>query len=168
MRIPKSVKTIKNAAFQDVVSLKTIILPSSIHTIGTELFAGCSSLVSFDIPESVVCIGDYAFSGCSSLSIVTIPKSVVAISDNAFSGCKCNFVCYSKNYKSNGMDLFTGDMKTLIHCSTSIIKYTIPDSVITIGSNAFAECISLSSIIIPNTVTSIKEWAFLACVFRDL
>ena len=45
----------------------------------------------------------------------------------------------------------------------SLTSITIPDSVTSIGSSAFDDCISLTSITIPDSVTSIGAYAFLAC-----
>ena len=48
------------------------------------------------------------------------------------------------------------------HCY-SLTSITIPNSVTSIGSDAFYDCSSLTSITIPNSVTSIGEYAFLDC-----
>ena len=45
----------------------------------------------------------------------------------------------------------------------SLTSITIPDSVTSIGSNAFQNCYSLSSITIPDSVTSIDSGAFQYC-----
>lgn len=44
-----------------------------------------------------------------------------------------------------------------------ITSVTIPDSVTSIGSNAFYGCTSLTSITIPNTVEKINDYAFYGC-----
>ena len=48
------------------------------------------------------------------------------------------------------------------NCS-GLTSVTIPDSVTSIGESAFSNCSSLTSIIIPNSVTSIREFAFSNC-----
>jgi hypothetical protein len=44
-----------------------------------------------------------------------------------------------------------------------LTKYTIPDIVTSIGSNAFYDCDALKSIVIPDSVTSIGDGAFHSC-----
>ena len=45
----------------------------------------------------------------------------------------------------------------------SIVKLTIPETIVKIGSYAFSGCSSLTSIVVPNSVTSIGEYAFERC-----
>jgi len=47
--------------------------------------------------------------------------------------------------------------------NTSVTSITIPDSVTSIGGSAFEECTSLTGVIIPNSVTSIGQYAFYGC-----
>ncbi len=51
-------------------------------------------------------------------------------------------------------------------CS-SLESIEIPDSVTSIGANAFNGCSSLKSITIPNSVTSIGRYAFFCCGGND-
>ena len=54
-----------------------------------------------------------------------------------------------------GVD-FSEDGKTLLKCPKDFQgKYAIPDSVTEIADFAFIECIGLTSVIIPNSVTTI-------------
>ena len=49
------------------------------------------------------------------------------------------------------------------YVSESITRICIPDSVMSIGQHAFANCISLTSMTIGNNVTRIEKWAFANC-----
>ena len=69
------------------------------------------------------------------------------------------------NFKSVDNVLFTYDGKRLIQypAGSTATSYTIPNSVTTIGNYAFEWCIKLTSVTIPNTVTSIGTCAFSDC-----
>ena len=132
-----SVTSIRDYAFYNCTSLKSVTIPDSVTSIGSYAFDGCSSLTSVTIPDSVTSIGNNAFSGCDSLKSVTIGNSVTSIGDRAFSDCD------------------------------SLTSVTIPDSVTSIGDWAFRGCTSLTSVTIPDSVTSIGSYAFDGCSSLD-
>ena len=153
---------IANEAFLNCGSLKKIELPHNITSIGEWAFGGCNSLTSVAIPDSVTSIGTSAFAGCSSLTSVTIPDSVTEIGYSAFQECSSLKSFYGKFASEDNRCLIV-DGKLIAFAPVGLTEYIIPDSVTSIGDYAFAGCSSLTSVTIPNSVNTIGDSAFWGC-----
>jgi hypothetical protein len=132
-------------------------------------FQGCTSLSTVNIPKSVTSIGNYAFEGCTSLTSINIPESITSIGKEAFQNCSSltniRVDENNQNYSTSEDEkvLFNKDKTTLIYYPSANGDYTIPNSVTSISEYAFYNCKSLTSINIPSSVTSIGNSAFYYC-----
>ncbi|MBO4676201.1 MAG: leucine-rich repeat protein, partial [Oscillospiraceae bacterium] len=161
--IPGSVTSIGNSAFSGCSGLTSMTIPGSVTSIGVNAFYGCSSLTSVTIPEGVTSIGNSAFYGCSGLTSVTIPASVTSIAFHAFENCRG---LTSAGPIGSGCSFEFGwttsiPANAFFWCGW-LTSVTIPEGVTSIGEYAFY-CSSLTNVTIPASVTSIGYWAFRGC-----
>ena len=164
--IGNSVTSIGAWAFKGCSGLTSVTIGNSVESIGDVAFSDCYALTSVTIPNSVTSIGNSAFACCSALTSVTIPNSVTSIGDCAFADCSglTSIVVESGNsvYDSrNNCNAIIETATNTLHsgCQTTLI----PNSVTSIGDYAFYGCSGLTSVTIPNSVTSIGDYAFYGC-----
>lgn len=113
----------------------------------------------------VLRIDPYAFAG-SGLTSVTIPNSVISIGDYAFKGCSA--LTDMKVDTDNPIYDSRDNCNAIIETETNTIIFgckntTIPNSVTSIGDYAFYSCSGLTSVTIPNSVKGIHYKAFYDC-----
>ena len=125
--------------------VKSAVIAEGVTSIGANAFFDCTSLTSVTIPDSVTSIGVGAFASCTSLTGIWVAES-------------------NSHYSSDASGvLFNKDKTTLVQCPGAFAAYTIPDSVTSIGAEAFYNCKSLTSVTIPDSVTSIGDFTFSYC-----
>ena len=139
--------------------LLTEVKITSAYSINDFAFINCQSIKSVEIGNSVTSIGSEAFYNCSGLTSVTIPNSVTYIGLDAF----YNTGIYNNNSNWDNGVLYIDNC--LIKAKSDVVKgsYTIKKGTRIIGSSAFYECSGLTSVTIPNSVTSISLFAFEGC-----
>lgn len=182
--------------------------------ISTAAFRDCSTITSVEISEGVTVIGINAFKNCSNLKLVEIPKSVTTISTGAFCNLEKAFyngstsdwdkialasdnsilkviynylgndgiLAYTKNETGAEVAGFFGDETASViipaefggYKVTGIVYYAfqkcssltsveIPDSITSIGEGVFCDCSSLTNVKIGNGLTIIRSKTFFNC-----
>lgn len=189
--IPKKTVTITKYTGTE----STVILPSTISSwpvtkIGEDALKDNTTITSVTIPASVTEIGSNAFAGCTNLTSVnyegdwsnlTIQSGNPAVQDAANEQLfdfefipPDNTAVIVTNYKYNGAaadvtipSRYQGKPVTTIgHAAffnSAVTSVTIPDSVTSISDEAFINCPKLTNISIPNSVTYIGFSAFSSC-----
>lgn len=176
----------------------TVILPSTINSwpvtkIGEDAFQDNTTITSVTIPANVTEIGSNAFAGCTNLTSVnyggdwsnlTIQSGNPAVEDAAkdaaneqlfdFEFTPDNTAVIVNNYKCKGTaadvtipSRYKGKPVTAINNAafpnSAVTSVTIPDSITSIPDAAFVNCSKLTNISIHNSVTYIGFSAFSSC-----
>ncbi len=207
--IPDAVTTIGNSAFHSCTGLTSITFGSSVTTIGSTAFGGCTGLTEVTVPNTVTSIGNGAFAGCSSLQSITLPF----VGDKPHQPTDAYQYPLGYIFGGNGTQItqsYIGsspneltfnyfkipsslESVTITDCNyiapyalsnlTMLKSLTIPETVTTIGNNAFNGCSNLQTLTyntnaittqfknfyylktvnIGNTVTAISDEAFSGC-----
>ena len=142
----------------------------SVTMITNSTFSFCSGLNSVTIGNNVTSIGQHAFYKCSGLTSVTIGNSVESIGEGAFYSCRALKSVHISNIKAwCGIMFDDYDSNPLYYAKHLFVNgeeikdLVIPNSVESIGGNAFYSCSGLTSVTIPSSVTSIGNSAFSHC-----
>ena len=161
--VPNTVEQIGSFCFTCCTSLTTVELPPNLKEIPSSCFRDCDLLSSINIPPSVKLIKELAFTHCHSLTSIELPPDV-EISGDAFSSC-ANLTEIilndNPNYCFEEGFLYSKDKSVLVTGLESIgEEVVIKDCVKVIGEGAFDWNLKLKTVVIPESVVSIRKNAF--------
>ena len=169
--VSDSVTVINTCAFYNCTGLKEVEIPEGVISIGYSAFKACANLTGVEIPDSITSIGEYAFYNCTSLT--EIQYNATKCSDFESN----NYVFYNAGKNGVGMKITIGANVEKIPASMfhpyingdryehRIISVEFEENSVckSVGGYAFYNAVNLSSVVIPDSVTTIETSAFIYC-----
>ena len=140
-------------AFAQCDALASVALPTNLAAISDSAFEGCSSLASIDLPSSLTSIGIDAFRECTSYTGFAIPTNhAVDVGSKAFFNTK-----YWNDWADESMVVNNG---YILGFKGNPVSVVLPDSCKSIPSGMFENMTNLTTVTIPSSVVSVGSRAF--------
>lgn len=166
--IPSTITILDHACFQYCKSLTDITLPYGLQKIGMLVFAECTSLKNIVIPDSVSEIWAWAFENCESLESLTTPcigytssNLTYTIADWFYTSDLSDKYDEHKYYRVSNHYYDCKDYSNLLTNGYAYIPLSLKYITITKGEDIFGLAeLKLTSIILPKTVKTIKDYSF--------
>ena len=152
---------IPERTFTDCKKLKSFNVPNTINDIGYRAFYCCYSLASVTYEaggEGALTIGDQAFHLCSKLTTLALPSRTESIGERAYYAVKATEATFTDS-EMGGTDATSGlkHIGSRAFEQSSLKTIELPEGLLTIGSYAFLQSKSLTSAVIPSTVTNLEK-----------
>lgn len=161
----ENISIVSKKAFSDCYCLKklTIGVPDGITaaaglSVPEELAANCASLQTVTFtghPENLSIIRAAAFMGTESLTEITLPDNIHLIEKLAFYKSGIKTIHLPENLRQIGIRAFK---------SSGLKSITIPDKTVELGKSVFENCVHLTEVTLPESVTVIPEQSFIHCI----
>lgn len=176
----KPVTSIQGAAFSAECYVESVYIPDTVTQLGKRVFETCDNLASVRLSSNITELPYNTFANCPSLKQITnVSNNLTAIRGGCFTNCK-NLVTFSippsvsviEDYpyaSSTWVDNHTDSQGFIIannfllsgNACTNDVE--IPSGVHTIYHRAFYYNEDITSVLIPDSVTSIDYSAFEGC-----
>lgn len=167
VQISNSVKSIGERAFRQN-KFTDIAIPESVVNIGAGAFSVCENLIEINVDEKNqnYCSIDGNLYNKDTTEIVqyaigkneksfTVPNGVATIKDSSFIACNLEILICSDSVTN--IELYS------IYASKDLKSVILGKNTRRIGDHAFANCVSLETIEIPQSLSYIDENAFADC-----
>lgn len=173
--IPPNVGVIGSGAFYKCTGVTSVSILENVTSIGASAFMGCSGLANIEIPDGVSSLGMLAFGDCTGLVSAHIPSSVTSMGyytggggyrpGGVFDGCSnLENVTIERGADIGTLAFYNcKKLASVVYTGTST-----PENPSKIGDSAFSGCSSLTSINLPEGLTSVGASAFYGSAFTSL
>lgn len=149
--ITYTVTTVKDNAFANNTSLRSITLPASVTKIESQAFLRCNALTSATFP-GVQQIDKFAFYECKALQSVSIPDCCTTLGNRVWYASGLRNVVVGSGLKNIASGVFES-------CD-SLTTATLKPGLKKLGSDMFYYCTALNSVSIPVGIDTIPSWCF--------
>ncbi|WP_214658884.1 leucine-rich repeat protein [Candidatus Formimonas warabiya] len=183
--IPEGVKTIGDTAFMNCGRLTSVAFPSTVTSLGNQVFSGCAGLKNADFSK----IGSTKFgtefligcSGFTNTNQIKFSATIAELPNGFFKDCKgITQASLPANITKLGQYTFRGcsslieadishatalDTGTFYECTAlqDMTKITWSANVSVLPTYCFRNCTGLTKVVLPSTITEIKDFAFSGC-----
>jgi len=180
--LPEKLTEIGERAFSNCINLDNVILPARTYYLYDYVFEKCTNLKNINL-GNVQYIHEGVFSGCTNLSVVHMSENLQGVHDYAFSGCPVKQVHISDIGKWLGISFsITTDGRTrMLYAANPVFKETeiylngevirdlvVPEGVTHIGAYNLANCTTIESVTLPQSLKWIGTEAFRNCGFTTV
>lgn len=163
------VTSIGPSAFHSMRNLETVIIPEGVTTLKDTAFWGCNNLKSVSIPNSLVSVAymDLFTSGDHLEKVEVSPDHpLFAVENRALINKQDRMLIrFLDDGDTGSYEISRGirELGTNAFANSRLSSVIIPDTVTTLGSGAFIDCENLTELVIPDSVVELHNEVFFGC-----
>ena len=148
--------------------IRRIVVEEGVTGIGKFAFYGLRNVTDIALADSVTALGESCLRACDKLTSLFLPTGVSVLGEECMFNCPglqtIEVAEDNAAYASVEGVLYTKDKRTLLKCPEAKEgSVGVDNSTVIIGEWAFDNCMKVTEVILPVSVTTIESFAFSNC-----